>query len=172
MYKINFLNKFIYFMDTPYNRKVSLMLDDIARKNIKHDKLIGGFPFMALLPFLAPVVNKLVSSIAGKGMPYAGGSKRLKRKSGKGFISDLGVPIVSDIASIFGLGKSGAGKSAGRKSAGRKLIQSVSLKAGRKSAGRKSGGASAWITHVKNYAKKHNVSYKEAMTKAKTTYKK
>ena len=96
-------------MDTPYNRKVSLMLDDIARKNIKHDKLIGGFPFMALLPFLAPVVNKLVSSIAGKGRPYAGGSKRL-RKSGKGFISDLGVPIVSDIASIFGLGKSGAGR--------------------------------------------------------------
>ena len=30
----------------------------------------------------------------------------------------------------------------------------------------------AWTDHVKNYAKKHNVSYKEAMTLSKSTYKK
>jgi len=31
---------------------------------------------------------------------------------------------------------------------------------------------SAWITHVKDYAKKHDVSYKDAMSKAKASYKK
>lgn len=31
---------------------------------------------------------------------------------------------------------------------------------------------SSWITHVKNYAKKHKISYKEAMSKAKPSYKK
>ena len=31
--------------------------------------------------------------------------------------------------------------------------------------------ASAWILHVKAYSKKHKVSYKEAMSKAKETYK-
>jgi hypothetical protein len=30
---------------------------------------------------------------------------------------------------------------------------------------------SAWILHVKAYQKKHNVSYKEAMSKAKASYK-
>jgi len=37
------------------------------------------------------------------------------------------------------------------------------------------GGAkktSAWIQHVKDYSKNNNVSYKEAMTKAKASYKK
>ena len=31
---------------------------------------------------------------------------------------------------------------------------------------------SAWITHVKKYASEHNIPYKEAMSKAKATYKK
>ena len=31
--------------------------------------------------------------------------------------------------------------------------------------------ASAWIEHVKAYAKKNKVTYKEAMSKAKSTYK-
>ena len=31
---------------------------------------------------------------------------------------------------------------------------------------------SAWITHVKAYAKQHNISYKEALKKASSTYKK
>jgi len=30
---------------------------------------------------------------------------------------------------------------------------------------------SDWISHVKAYAKKNNVSYKEAMSKAKASYK-
>jgi len=28
-----------------------------------------------------------------------------------------------------------------------------------------------WIQHVKKYAKKHKITYKEALTKAKKTYK-
>ena len=31
---------------------------------------------------------------------------------------------------------------------------------------------SAWITHVKQYAKTHNISYREALKKAGSTYKK
>ena len=31
---------------------------------------------------------------------------------------------------------------------------------------------SSWIEHIKNYAKEHNISYKEAMTKGKASYKK
>ena len=37
------------------------------------------------------------------------------------------------------------------------------------------GGAkksSPWIQHVKDYSKAHNISYKEATSKAKATYKK
>ena len=31
---------------------------------------------------------------------------------------------------------------------------------------------SGWIAHVKQYAKTHNISYKEALKKASSTYKK
>ena len=31
---------------------------------------------------------------------------------------------------------------------------------------------SAWISHVKQYSKDHNMSYKEALKKAASTYKK
>ena len=31
---------------------------------------------------------------------------------------------------------------------------------------------SAWITHVKQYSKTHNISYKDALKKASSTYKK
>jgi len=34
----------------------------------------------------------------------------------------------------------------------------------------KSGGASSWLSHVKEYAKTHNVSYKQAMKDAKSSY--
>jgi len=37
---------------------------------------------------------------------------------------------------------------------------------------RTGGGASAWINHVKAYASKHGVSYKEALSKASATYRK
>ena len=36
----------------------------------------------------------------------------------------------------------------------------------------KKKGTGSWIAHVKAYAKKNGVSYKEAMTKAKASYKK
>lgn len=32
--------------------------------------------------------------------------------------------------------------------------------------------ANSWIIHVKAYAKKHNISYKDALKKAKSSYKK
>ena len=32
--------------------------------------------------------------------------------------------------------------------------------------------ASAWIAHVKQYAKTHNISYKDALKKAGSTYNK
>ena len=32
--------------------------------------------------------------------------------------------------------------------------------------------ASSWIEHVKAYSKKHNISYKDALKQAKSTYKK
>lgn len=37
---------------------------------------------------------------------------------------------------------------------------------------KKQSKPSSWITHVKNYSKEHNMSYKEALSKAKATYKK
>jgi hypothetical protein len=36
--------------------------------------------------------------------------------------------------------------------------------------GRASGGGSAWIQHVKAYAAKHGVSYKDALKSARATY--
>jgi hypothetical protein len=46
------------------------------------------------------------------------------------------------------------------------------LKDKMKKKGAKKKGAGSWIAHVKAYAKKNGVSYKEAMTKARATYKK
>ena len=37
---------------------------------------------------------------------------------------------------------------------------------------KKSIHSNGWITHVKEYAKIHNISYKEALSKASSTYKK
>jgi len=49
-------------------------------------------------------------------------------------------------------------------------------KSAKKAVKRATGGGmpkqpSAWIVHVQNYAKQHNIPYKEAMSKAKATYK-
>ena len=46
------------------------------------------------------------------------------------------------------------------------------LGAGRKKPGAAKRPPSAWIQHVKKYASDHNVSYNEAMSKAKASYKK
>ena len=72
-----------------------------------------------------------------------------EKKTG-GFISKLGIPIVSDLAGAIGLGKTGAGVSG---------------------AGH-TKKTSSWIEHVKSYAKAHNISYKKALTEAKPSYKK
>ena len=42
----------------------------------------------------------------------------------------------------------------------------------RPTVGGKRGGASAWINHVKAYASKHGVSYKDALSQASATYRK
>lgn len=52
------------------------------------------------------------------------------------------------------------------------ISHSVSHFTGQDGAGKKRKGNGAWITHVKAYAKKNNVSYKQAMQQAKASYKK
>ena len=37
---------------------------------------------------------------------------------------------------------------------------------------KKQSKPSAWITHIKNFSKEHNISYKEALSKGKASYKK
>ena len=49
------------------------------------------------------------------GYGKSGGVKRYRKHAlaGSGFISDLGIPVISGLAGMFGLGKSGGGKSGG-----------------------------------------------------------
>ena len=72
-----------------------------------------------------------------------------------------------DVADKLGLLKKGKGrKMAGAISTGgRKKKMAGAISTGGKR------GASKWIQHVKMYAKKHNVSYKDALKQAKASYK-
>ena len=83
---------------------------------------------------------------------------------GSGFFDDV-LDKVSGIASTVKKGVD-IGKDLGLiKGKGRK-------RAGVSTGGAVTGGASPWIQHIKAYQKKHGVSYKEAMKKAKATYRK
>ena len=83
---------------------------------------------------------------------------------GSGFFDD----VLDKISSVASTVKKGVdiGKDLGLlKGKGRK-------RAGASTGGAVSGGASPWISHVKAYAKKHGVSYKDALKQAKATYRK
>ena len=83
---------------------------------------------------------------------------------GSGFFDNV-LDKVSSIASTVKKGVD-IGKDLGLlKGKGRK-------RAGASTGGAVSGGASPWIMHVKAYAKKHGVSYKDALKQAKATYRK
>ena len=62
------------------------------------------------------------------------------------------------------------------KPAAKKAVKQQVDKVAKKVKAKVEGGAakkpSAWISHVKDYSKKHNVSYKDAMKSAKASYKK
>jgi len=83
---------------------------------------------------------------------------------GSGFFDD----VLDKISSVASTVKKGVdiGKDLGLlKGKGRK-------RAGASTGGAVTGGASPWISHVKAYAKKHGVSYKDALKQAKATYRK
>ena len=150
-----------------YENHLKNMMDlEDGENEIRKKKLqmSGGF-----LPMLIP----LISMLSGKGKEsmkelqnegYARDEgvvepmkkqvihlKKHKKNTGGGIISNLGIPLISDLAGAIGLGKTGAGVSG---------------------AGHKKTKTSSWIEHVKNYAKAHNISYKKALTDAKASYKK
>jgi hypothetical protein len=58
------------------------------------------------------------------------------------------------------------------KKAAKKEVEKVAKKVKAKVEGGAAKKPSAWIQHVKDYSKKHNVSYKDAMKSAKASYKK
>jgi hypothetical protein len=149
-----------------YDNHLKNMMDledgenELRKKKLQ---LSGGF-----LPMLLPLMgllsgkgNESVSDLQKEGyardegvVPVMRNKYKLQvvkpeKKTG-GFISKLGIPIVSDLAGAIGLGKTGAGVSG---------------------AGH-TKKTSSWIEHVKNYAKAHNISYKKALTEAKPSYKK
>ena len=82
---------------------------------------------------------------------------------GSGFFDDV-LDKVSSLASTVKKGVD-IGKDLG-------LLKGKGKGKARKRAGVSTGGASPWIQHVKAVQKKHGLSYKEAMKKAKATYRK
>ena len=58
------------------------------------------------------------------------------------------------------------------KKAAKQQVDKVAKKVKAKVEGGAAKKPSAWISHVKDYSKKHNVSYKDAMKSAKASYKK
>jgi hypothetical protein len=115
--------------------------------------LKGGF-----LPLLGAIAPALLSAIAPKaieGLSTFGD----RLFSGKNVFTGNGDFEASANSYILGSGANGAGK--------RKKRGGASSGAGSK-AGAKSN---PWIAHVKAYAKKHNISYGDAISKARPSYK-
>ncbi len=157
-----------------YDNHLKNLLDlEDGEHEIRKKKLQGGF-----LPLLLP----LASLLLGKGHPaqaaqaaqnsegYArneGVVNVMKKRGrpakqpmqGSGIISDLGIPGVSQVAGLFGLGKTGAGQTgAGKTGAGHSNM--------------KPKKTSAWIEFVKKYSKDKGIPYKQALSEAKAHYKK
>jgi hypothetical protein len=51
------------------------------------------------------------SGAGSSGAGASGGKKRGRKMKGSGIISDLGIPLISNVAGLFGLGSAGAGSS-------------------------------------------------------------
>lgn len=150
----------------------NLMDLEDGEHEIRKKKLQGGF-----LPMLLPILGGLLSGRGhsqqeamnnegyardegvvnvnkrGRGRPRKE-VNTLPNMEGKGIISDLGIPGVSQVAGLFGLGKTGAGKT------------------GAGHSNSKPKKTSAWIEFVKNYSKQKGIPYKQALREAGPHYKK
>jgi len=63
---------------------------------------VGGFlPLAALLPILAPAVKNMLGNLTSGKNVITGKGKDME---GAGFLSNLGIPIFSNLAGMFGLG--------------------------------------------------------------------
>ena len=122
--------------------------------------LHGGF-----LPLLASLAPALLGAIAPKALDAVGTfGERLF--SGKNVFTGNGDVMTSANSYVLGSGANGAGASgAGRR---RKKRGGASVGASSK-AGAKTN---PWIAHVKADAKKHNLSYGDAIPKARPSYRK
>jgi len=148
----------------------NLMDLEDGEHEIRKKKLQGGF-----LPMLLPIAAGLLGNMMGKGHTnqheqnkegYARdegvvnvmkkrGRPKKKTIVGSGIISDLGIPGISQVAGLFGLGKTGSGKT------GAGVVAGVKPKK-----------TSAWIEFVKKYSTEKGIPYKQALIEAKTHYKK
>jgi len=122
-------------------------------KTLKHG-LKGGF-----LPLLASLAPALLGAIAPKALDAVGTfSDRLF--SGKNIFTGQGHNGNGDGVEasansyVLGSGQNGAGKRRPKKKGGASV----------------GAGANPWISHVKAYAKKHNLSYSVAIKKARPSY--
>lgn len=145
----------------------NLMDLEDGEHEIRKKKLQGGF-----LPMLLPILGGLLSGKGHEAMSNEGYARdegivnvvkkpgRPKKTadgenmSGKGIISNLGIPGISQIAGVFGLGKKKGQSKTG-------VMATTPTKR-----------TSAWIEFVKNYAKEKNIPYKQALSEARTHYKK
>ena len=79
-----------------------------------------------------------------------------KKIVGEGIISGLNIPVISGLAGMFGLGKN-------EQKMGKGIVAGVKPK---------STKSSSWIQHVKEYAQKNGITYKQSLTDAKASYQK
>ena len=119
-------------------------------KTLKHG-LKGGF-----LPLLASLAPALLGAIAPKALE-AVGTFDDRLFSGKNVFTGNGDVETSANSYVLGSGANGAGRR-------RKKRGGASVGAG--------GKTNPWIAHVKAYAKKHNLSYGDAISKARPSYSK
>jgi hypothetical protein len=117
-------------------------------KTLKHG-LKGGF-----LPLLASLAPAILGAIAPKAIDAIGTfGERLF--SGKNVLTGLGDGVETSANSyVLGSGANGAGRRRPKKKGGANV----------------GAGANPWISHVKAYAKKHNLSYSVAIKKARPSY--
>jgi len=76
------------------------------------------------------------------------------------------IPVVGSLASMFGLGETGAGRKKVHKKRGKGIEDALEGGRGTKAGAKKN----PWVAHVKAVAAKNGISYKEALKVAKSSY--
>jgi len=111
-----------------------------------------------------PLQPRATVGIIGVPPPVLRAAKKASGMAGGSFLDKI--PVVGSLASMFGLGETGAGRKKVHKKKGKGIEDALEGGRGTKAGAKKN----PWVAHVKAVAAKNGISYKEALKVAKSSY--